>query len=292
MRLALIGTGLIGASAAWAMKQNGVVDSVAAYDLTFENARKAVEMGIADEAARSIAECAAGADCVLAAVPVMAIESVLAEAAPHLSDTTFVSDAGSVRGVVIEGARRALGDKFPNYAPVHPIAGGEMPGVEYADSKLFAGANAVSTPLAETSERALAFWEEAWRRIGSKVVRMTPEEHDAVFASVSHLPHLLSFAMVDSVLNSGQAERKLSFAGAGFRDFTRIAASSPQMWIDILRGNKKAVLEALSYFEKDLAVLRKAIEEDDIEVERALFTRAAHARRRLSASLPKPKTRG
>lgn len=292
MRLALIGTGLIGASAAWAMKQNGVVDSVAAYDLTFENARKAVEMGIADEAARTIAECVAGADCVLAAVPVMAIESVLAEAAPHLSDTTFVSDAGSVRGVVIEGARRALGDKFPNYAPVHPIAGGEMPGVEYADSKLFVGANAVSTPLAETSERALAFWEEAWRRIGSKVVRMTSEEHDAVFASVSHLPHLLSFAMVDSVLNSGQAERKLSFAGAGFRDFTRIAASSPQMWIDILRGNKKAVLEALSYFEKDLAVLRKAIEKDDIEVERALFTRAAQARRRLSASLPKPKTRG
>lgn len=292
MRLALIGTGLIGASAAWAMKQNGVVDSVAAYDLTFENARKAVEMGIADEAARTIAECVAGADCVLAAVPVMAIESVLAEAAPHLSDTALVSDAGSVRGVVIEGARRALGDKFPNYAPVHPIAGGEMPGVEYADSKLFVGANAVSTPLAETSERALAFWEEAWRRIGSKVVRMTPEEHDAVFASVSHLPHLLSFAMVDSVLNSGQAERKLSFAGAGFRDFTRIAASSPQMWIDILRGNKKAVLEALSYFERDLAVLRKAIEEDDIEVERALFTRAAQARRRLSASLPKPKARG
>ena len=115
---------------------------------------------------------------------------------------------------------------------------------------------------------------------------MTPQEHDSVFASVSHLPHLLSYAMVDSILNTGSAERKLSLAGAGFRDFTRIAASSPEMWVDIFRANKQAVLEALTYFEKDLFVLRKAIENDDIEVERELFARAANARRRIAAHLP------
>ncbi len=289
MHLALIGTGLIGASAAWAMKKRGVVDSVAAFDLSHENARRAVQMGIADLACTSLEECVAGADCVVAAVPVLAIERVLHEASPFLADNTLITDVGSVRGIVIDGARRALGEKFGNYAAVHPIAGGEMPGVAYADPDLFVGARAISTPVSETSGRALSFWENAWTRIGSKVSRMSPEEHDAVFASVSHLPHLLSFAMVDSILNTGEAERKLSLAGAGFRDFTRIAASSPEMWVDIFKANKKAVLEALDYFEKDLTILRRAVEDDDVEVERALFARAAEARRRIAAHLPKPK---
>ena len=277
MRFALIGTGLIGASAAWA---------VAAFDLSEKSTRKAVEMGIADEACSTLEDCVFHADCVMVAVPVLAIENVMAQIAPMIGSETLLTDVGSVRGAVIEGARRVLGEKFANYAPLHPIAGGEMPGVNYADSELFVGAKVISTPLPETSQRAVNFWEQAWQSIGGVIERMTPQEHDSVFASVSHLPHLLSYAMVDSILNTGSAERKLSLAGAGFRDFTRIAASSPEMWVDIFRANKQAVLEALTYFEKDLFVLRKAIENDDIEVERELFARAANARRRIAAHLP------
>ena len=286
MRLALIGVGLIGASAAWAMKRGGVFETVSAFDLSAQSARKAVEMGIADTAADTLEACVQGADAVLVAVPVLAIEKVMAQIEPFLRDETLVTDVGSVRGVVIEGARRALKEKFVNYAPVHPIAGGEMPGVDYADADLFAGAKAISTPVADIDDHAVQFWENAWKTAGSDLLRMTPEEHDAVFASVSHLPHLLSYAMVDSILNTGSAERKLSLAGAGFRDFTRIAASSPEMWVDIFRANKKAVLEALSYFEKDLALLRQAVENDEVEVTRAIFARAAEARRRIAPHLP------
>lgn len=286
MRLALIGVGLIGASAAWAMKRGSVFETVSAFDLSAQSARKAVEMGIADTAADTLEACVQGADAVLVAVPVLAIEKVMAQIEPFLRDETLVTDVGSVRGVVIEGARRALKEKFVNYAPVHPIAGGEMPGVDYADADLFEGAKAISTPVADIGVRAVQFWENAWTTAGSDLLRMTPEEHDAVFASVSHLPHLLSYAMVDSILNTGSAERKLSLAGAGFRDFTRIAASSPEMWVDIFRANKKAVLEALSYFEKDLALLRQAVEDDEVEVTRAIFARAAEARRRIAPHLP------
>ena len=286
MRLALIGVGLIGASAAWAMKRGSDFETVSAFDLSVQSARKAVEMGIADTAADTLEACVQGADAVLVAVPVLAIEKVMAQIEPFLRDETLVTDVGSVRGVVIEGAGRALKEKFVNYAPVHPIAGGEMPGVDYADADLFEGAKANSTPDADIGDRAVQFWENAWKTAGSDLLRMTPEEHDAVFASVSHLPHLLSYAMVDSVLNTGSAERKLSLAGAGFRDFTRIAASSPEMWVDIFRANKKAVLEALSYFEKDLALLRQAVENDEVEVTRAIFARAAEARRRIAPHLP------
>lgn len=268
------------------MKRGSVFETVSAFDLSAQSARKAVEMGIADTAADTLEACVQGADAVLVAVPVLAIEKVMAQIEPFLRDETLVTDVGSVRGVVIEGARRALKEKFVNYAPVHPIAGGEMPGVDYADADLFMGAKAISTPVADIGDRAVQFWENAWTTAGSDLLRMTPEEHDAVFASVSHLPHLLSYAMVDSILNTGSAERKLSLAGAGFRDFTRIAASSPEMWVDIFRANKKAVLEALSYFEKDLALLRQAVEDDEIEVTRAIFARAAEARRRIAPHLP------
>ena len=155
MRLALIGVGLIGASAAWAMKRGSVFETVSAFDLSAQSARKAVEMGIADTAADTLEACVQGADAVLVAVPVLAIEKVMAQIEPFLRDETLVTDVGSVRGVVIEGARRALKEKFVNYAPVHPIAGGEMPGVDYADADLFVGAKAISTPVADIGDRAV-----------------------------------------------------------------------------------------------------------------------------------------
>ena len=284
MILSLIGSGLIGASAAWAMKKACVFDNVRVYDLSQQSAVKACEMGIADAACGSIRQALEGADAVMVAVPVLAMQSVFAEIGRHAPDAAYITDVGSTRTAVIEAALRTMGKKFFNYAPVHPIAGGEMPGVEYARADLFEHARAISTPEPGMGQEAVAFWERAWTAAGAVVVRMTAAEHDEIFASVSHLPHVLSYAMVDSILQAGHAERKLSFAGAGFRDFTRIAASSPRMWTDICIANRDAILASMDAFEKDLAVLRRSIENRDESALMEIFGRASRSRRALFSS--------
>lgn len=279
MHLALIGTGLIGGSAAWAMKKAGIFSSVTACDLSESAVRKAQEMGIADRAETSVAAAVADADAVMVAVPVLAMKSVFAEVARNAKPETLITDVGSVRGRVIADARLALGDHFADYAPVHPIAGGEMPGVEYADAALFLKARAISTPVDGMRAEAVAFWENAWKAAGSDIYRMTPEEHDAVFAAVSHLPHVLAYALVDAMEKSPQAEEKFSFVGGGFRDFTRIAASSPAMWRDICLANRDAILTSITRFEAELTELKAAVAAGDAEAMTAVFTRASNRRR-------------
>ena len=279
MKLALIGAGLIGASAAMAMRRAGVVDRVSAFDLNPESVRKARDMGLADESAGSVAEAVASADCILAAVPVRAMTGVFAEIGRSASDGAYITDVGSTRVTVMAAAREGLGRHWKNYVAVHPIAGGELPGIEYARADLFVGARAVVTEHEETNPAAQAFWEAAWRAAGSEIVHMTPEEHDAVFARVSHLPHLLSFMMVDSLLHTEAAERSLAFAGSGFRDFTRIAASSPVMWTDISLANRDAILSALADFESDLAALKRHLMSGDEAALTDMFARASAARR-------------
>ena len=286
MNLCLIGSGLIGASAAWAMKNAGVFDRVRVFDLSQQSAVKACEMGIADEACGSIEKALEGADAVMAAVPVLAMESVFSEIGKYAPPCAYITDVGSTRTAVIDAASRTLADKFCNYAPVHPIAGGEMPGVEYARADLFERARAISTPEPGMGQEAVCFWEHAWAAAGAVVVRMSAAEHDEIFASVSHLPHVLSYAMVDSILQTGHAERKLSFAGAGFRDFTRIAASSPRMWTDICIANRDAILSSMDAFEKDLAALRRIIENKDEKGLMEVFGRASRSRRALFPSRP------
>lgn len=286
MQLTLIGAGLIGGSAAWAMKKAGVVDRVHVYDLSRASAERACEMGIAEAAFDTAESALVGADCVMSAVPVLAMKEVFATIGRAAPAGAWITDVGSVRTAVIEAAREALGERFSHYAPVHPIAGGEMPGVEYARPDLFRGARAISTPAEGMSAEAVVFWEKAWAAVGSVVVRMTAPEHDEIFASVSHLPHVLSYAMVDSILQAGSAEKKLSFAGAGFRDFTRIAASSPRMWTDICLANREAILEAMQAFENDLQHLRTLIESRNAEGLMEVFGRASQARRRLFPSRP------
>ncbi len=286
MQLTLIGSGLIGGSAAWAMKRAGLVDRVHVYDLATANAEAACRMGIADAAFATPAEALAGAGCVMSAVPVQAMGEVFSEIARSAPKEAWITDVGSTRCTVIAAAHECLGERFSRYAPVHPIAGGEMPGVEYARDDLFVGARAISTPQDGMSEEAVAFWEKVWGEIGASVVRMTPEEHDEVFASVSHLPHVLSYAMVDSILQTGKSQKKLAFAGAGFRDFTRIAASSPRMWTDICLANRRAILLAMDAFEKDLAHLRALIESSNEEGLMEVFGRASQARRALFPAKP------
>lgn len=279
MRLALIGTGLIGGSAAWAMKQAGIFTAVTACDLSASALEKALEMGIADRTETSVTEVVADADAVMVAVPVLAMKSVFAEVARNAKTGTLITDVGSVRGRVIDDARQVLGTHFADYAPVHPIAGGEMPGVEYADASLFVKARAISTPVAGMKNEAVDFWETAWKAAGSDIYRMTPEEHDAIFADVSHLPHVLAYALVDAMEKSSQAEEKFSFVGGGFRDFTRIAASSPAMWRDICLANRDALLASITRFEAELSEIKRAVAEGDAEAMTTVFTRASNRRR-------------
>ena len=286
MRLTLIGTGLIGGSAAWAMKNAGVFDAVTACDLSLINAQCAVNRGIADRATTSIAEAMQEADAVMVAVPVLAIPKVFAAIAPYLRPGTPVTDVGSTRTLVITGARQALGEHCADYAPVHPIAGGEMPGIEYADADLFEGKKAISTPAPGMGEKARDFWEDAWFRSGSLIERMSPEEHDEIFAAVSHLPHVLAYGLVDAMAKTANASKKFSLVGAGFKDFTRIAASSPAMWRDICLANRDAILKSLALFEGEIHALHKMIARGDADAISEVFERASQARRTVGMRAP------
>lgn len=286
MRLALIGTGLIGGSAAWAMKNAGVFDAVTACDLSLINAQCAVKMGIADRATTSVAEALKDADAVMVAVPVLAIPKVFASMAGHLRPGVMITDVGSTRCSVIEGARKALGPFFADYAPVHPIAGGEMPGIEYADAGIFRDKKAISTPSEGMGETARLFWEKAWAACGSCIEQMSPEEHDEIFAAVSHLPHVLAYGLVDAMAKTSNASKKFSLVGAGFKDFTRIAASSPSMWRDICLANREAILKSLALFECEIKELHAMIERGDADAITEVFERASQARRTVGMRAP------
>ncbi len=278
MRLALIGCGLIGTSATWAMKQAGVLDTVVAYNRHIASAEKAVDIGAADCVAETMREAVEGADAVLIAVPVLAIRFVFKEIASVLSETAVISDVGSVRGSVVADAREILGKAVCNYCPVHPIAGGEKTGVDAAVPSLFVGANAIVTPLEETTQVSQTVWRKLWAATGAKLLEMTVAEHDSIFASVSHLPHVVSYALVDAVLSMDNSERRLHLAGPGFRDTTRIAASSPTMWRDICLSNREALLESLAYYKATLDALTQAIDKADGKTIEEFFERSATAR--------------
>ena len=281
MRLALIGCGLIGTSAVWAMKRAGVVDTVVAFNRHTESAEKAVEIGAADVVANTMTEAVKGADAVLVAVPVLAMRSVFAAIAPSLKEGVFLSDVGSVRASVVKDARETLGSTISGYCPVHPIAGGEKTGVAAAYPTLFENTNAILTPLPETTYEAIATWEKLWISTKAHVIRMTIEEHDSLFASVSHLPHVVSFALVDAILSMSESKRRFALAGPGFRDTTRIAASSPVMWRDICLSNRQALLECLAVYEECLQALHNAIDKADAKEIERIFERCAQARKGL-----------
>jgi prephenate dehydrogenase len=283
MRVALIGVGLIGGSAALAWKRSGQVDAVIGFDLDAAACAAAQERGAIDRIVSSVADAVREAELVLLAVPVGAMAAVLAEVAAAVPAHAIVTDVGSTKRSVIEAARTALGAhssfSFRRFVPGHPIAGGEKPGVANADAALFRGKLFVSTPVAETHPEALAQVEALWRGIGATVQRMAADEHDRVFAAISHLPHLLAFALVAQIAAEPDGARKLGFAGAGFRDFTRIAASSPALWRDIAIANRDALAIELRGHRTLLDRLQAALEAGDAVTLEAVFTQAAEARR-------------
>ncbi len=242
-----------------------------------ENLVRALDLGIVDEIAEA-SRALKGAELVMIAVPVAQTARVLAEITPYLTTSTIVTDAGSTKQDVVAAARQTMGAHFPRFVPAHPIAGGERSGAQAAQGDLFRDKNVVLTPLAETDREALDFVTEAWLAVGAKVRQMLPEDHDRIFAAVSHLPHLLAYALVDCLAARANAGELFGFAAGGFRDFTRIASSSPEMWRDICLANREALNAELNDYQRELAEVQRLISEANVEALGQLFVRARNAR--------------
>jgi prephenate dehydrogenase len=273
MRLAVIGVGLIGGSFALALKQAKAVSHVVGVGRNPANLKTALERGIIDSIAPDVAAAARGADLVLVATPVGQYPAVFGS----LRDTrALITDGGSTKRDAIAAARKTLGAKISQFVPAHPIAGAEKSGAAAAAADLFEGRRVVLTPLEENSSEDISAVESAWKSCGASVSRMNAEEHDAVLATVSHLPHLLAYALVHEVAGRANSAELFSFAAGGFRDFTRIASSHPEMWRDICVANRDLLLKEMERFSVKLESVRKLLD-NPAELER-LFAEARDAR--------------
>jgi len=279
-QLAVFGVGLIGGSFAAALKRAGAVEHVVGVGRSRANLERARDLGVIDAIAQDPAAALHGTDLALVAVPVQQTGPVLAQIAPHLPPDCVLTDAGSTKQDVVAAARRALGTDIARFVPAHPIAGAELSGVDAASASLYQDRLVVLTPLAETDARASAVVESAWRSCGARLVRMSEQHHDQVFAAVSHLPHALAFTLVHLIAQRADAPELFSFAGAGFRDFTRIAGSSPEMWRDICLANRAAIGVEIAAFQAALSVLASHLERSDARAIERLFDAARSARER------------
>ena len=278
-KLTLIGVGLIGGSFALALREAGLVREVVGVGRSVENLSAALGMYVIDAYAEA-ALAVQGADVVLLAVPVGQMGSMMTAIAPHLAPNTIVTDVGSTKQDVVALARANLTKHLAQFVPGHPIAGAEQSGVKAARGDLFRERNVVLTPLPETNPAAKELIAQLWQRCGAKVSEMAPAQHDEVFAAVSHLPHLLAFGLVDYIAGQPNAEQLFGFAASGFRDFTRIAGSSPEMWSDICIANRDALLQQLSGYEAELARMKQLIERGDGAALAQLFSAARDARQK------------
>jgi prephenate dehydrogenase len=262
-KIVVFGVGLIGGSFALALRKAGAVREAVGFGRSAANLQQARDLGIIDRIGQDIAAEVGDADLVLLATPVGQMAQLMAHIAPHLGVHTLVTDGGSTKSDVVRDAYAQLGSKVGQFVPAHPIAGAELSGAAAAGADLYLGKKVVLTPLPENSAHAVARVQAAWQACGANVYQMTHAEHDAVFAAVSHLPHLLSFALVHDLAQRGNRELLLSFAASGFRDFTRIAASSPEMWRDICLSNREALLNELHGYIAELNRMSAALAAGD-----------------------------
>lgn len=276
--LAIVGVGLIGGSFAAALRRAGRVGQVLGVGRNAQSLQRAVELGLIDEAVD--AETAARrADMVMLATPVGGLGAVLARMRPHLRPGIVLTDGGSTKAEVVEAARAALGERIACFVPGHPIAGAERTGPDAADAALYRHRTVVLTPLPENPPEAVAAVREAWQACGAQVIDMDADTHDRVLASISHMPHLLSSVYMAQVASADDAGRRLGLAGSGFRDFTRIAAGSPEMWRDIFLSNKPALLAELAAVRAVLDQTEQALRDGDGPALLAMLDHAAQARR-------------
>ncbi|MBK7614304.1 MAG: prephenate dehydrogenase/arogenate dehydrogenase family protein [Burkholderiales bacterium] len=277
-QLGLIGCGLMGGSFALALKQAGLVERVIGYSKSPSTTEKAKQMGVIDQVAESALLAVSGADIVLLAVPVAATDSTLRAIRHLVAPNVLFMDVGSTKRDVVDAARRVLKDKVGAFVPAHPIAGKELSGVQHADALLFKDRLTILTPITQTDPELVEKARLVWVAMGSDVRVMTPEAHDAAFAAVSHLPHLLAFAYFTGILQQKESEQFLALAGPGFRDFTRIAASDPAIWRDILIANREEVLKQSERFRGALQVLEQVLADCKGESLEALVRGVSQAR--------------
>lgn len=262
-KIVIFGVGLIGGSFALALRRAHAVGEVVGFGRSAQTLAQAKQLGILDRIGQDVAAEVSDADLVLLAPPVGQMAELMARIAPHLGTHTLVTDGGSTKSDVVAAARANLGDKISQFIPAHPIAGAEKTGPQAALADLYQGKKVVLTPLPENSAASVARVRRAWELCGAVVSELTPQQHDEVFAAVSHLPHLLSFALVHDLAQRDNRDLLLSFAASGFRDFTRIAASSPEMWRDISLANREALLRELKHYADELYVVYQALESND-----------------------------
>ncbi|GAB1232925.1 prephenate dehydrogenase [Ferrigenium sp. UT5] len=277
-KVVIFGAGLIGGSFSLALRKAGAVSEVVGFGRSMVTLEQAKQLGILDRIGDDAAREVCAADIVLLATPVAQMADIFQRIAPHLGTHTLVTDGGSTKGDVVAIARMILGGKIGQFVPAHPIAGAEKSGPGAAQADLYQGKKVVLTPLAENSNESVARVRKAWESCGAVVSELTPEEHDAVFAAISHLPHLLSFALVHDIAQRDNRDQLLSFAASGFRDFTRIAASSPEMWRDICMANREALLRELLQYAGELHGLYQALERGDAAKLEEVFSEARKVR--------------
>jgi prephenate dehydrogenase len=278
-KLVVVGVGLIGASFALALKAAGAVRTVVGVGRSRANLERALAAGAIDATAPDPASAADGADFVLVATPVAAMADAFASLATRLPPGAVITDGGSTKQSVIAAARAALATRIDQYVPAHPIAGSDESGAAAATAGLYRGREVILTPLEGTPPERVERVRSAWLACGARVTEMGAAEHDAVLAAVSHLPHLLSYALVHELAGRADAAGLLAHAGAGFRDVSRLAASSPEMWRDICLANRDALLGELRRYQDELARLGAALEQSDGAALERAFAAARAARR-------------
>jgi len=287
-QLGVIGCGLMGGSFALALKRAGLVKRVIGYSKSPSTTERAKKMGVIDDTAESALLAVSGSDIVLMAVPVSASEATF-KAIRHLVEPgVLFMDVGSTKRDVVDAARRVLKERVSSFVPAHPIAGKEVSGVSHADATLYAGRQVIITPLPQTDPELVQKATDVWSAIGAQVLRMTPENHDAAFAAVSHLPHMLAFAFFTSVAKQPAGRDFRSLAGPGFRDFTRIAAGDPEVWRDILMSNREEILKQSMRFRHTLDALEHVIKTSNSEALEDLIRSASDARAGWQMGATKP----
>ncbi|NMM10929.1 MAG: prephenate dehydrogenase/arogenate dehydrogenase family protein [Polaromonas sp.] len=277
-QLGLIGCGLMGGSFALALKRAGLVKRIVGYSKSPSTTERARQMGVIDVAAPSALLAVSGADIVLLAIPVSATEATFKAIRHLVGPNTLIMDVGSTKRDVVDAARRVLRDHVGCFVPCHPIAGKEVSGVEHADANLYKGKQVILTPIERTYTVQLQKATDVWTALGCHVLKMSPQSHDAAYAAVSHLPHLIAFALINGIAGQEHGKDYMSLAGPGFRDFTRIAASDPRMWRDILMANREELLAQSKIFQQTLQALEQLIASDSGDVLEVLLERASETR--------------
>ena len=286
-QLGLIGCGLMGGSFALALRRAGLVKRVVGYSKSPSTTERARQMGVIDVEAPSALLAVSGADIVLLAIPVSATEATFKAIRHLVGPTTLIMDVGSTKRDVVDAARRVLRENVGSFVPCHPITGKEVSGVEHADADLYVGRQVIITPIERTLTAQLKKASDVWTAVGCHVLQMSPQAHDAAYAAVSHLPHLIAFALINSITSQERGKDYLSLAGPGFRDFTRIAASDPQMWRDILIANREELLAQSKIFQQSLHTFEQLISSGNNDALESLIEQASETRASWRISSPK-----